>query len=115
MSDTAYSSGQEGRADRIAAVALETGPGRRQPPRLTAKGWGEVAERVIREAARAGVPIREDRELVSLLMRMDLDETIPLEAYEAVAEILVFLYGLNETWRAERGYRPLSAEPARDP
>lgn len=86
---------------RQSAVALEYLPSERPSPRVTAQGRGELAERIIREARRAGVPIKEDRDLVELLMRLDLDQCIPPELYQAVAEILFFLYGLNEQWKAD--------------
>lgn len=67
---------------------------------VTALGRGELAEQIIREARRAGVPIKEDRDLVELLMQLDVEQCIPPELYQAVAEILFFLYGLNEQWKA---------------
>ena len=36
--------------------------------------------------------MHEDRELVDVLARLDLDEDIPGEVYQVVAEILAFLY-----------------------
>lgn len=86
---------------RKSAVALEYLPSERPSPRVTAQGLGELAEQIIREARRAGVPIKEDRDLVELLMQLDLDQCIPPELYQAVAEILFFLYGLNEQWKAD--------------
>ena len=92
---------------RKSAVALEYLPSERPSPRVTAQGRGELAEQIIREARRAGVPIKEDRDLVELLMQLDLDQCIPPELYQAVAEILFFLYGLNEQWKADH---PASAQ-----
>lgn len=87
------------------AVALEYAPPQYASPRVTARGRGELAERIIREAQKAGVPIEENRDLVELLLQLDLNECIPPDLYQAVAEILVFIYGLNEQWKAERGLR----------
>ena len=45
------------------------------------------------------MPIKNDPALVQILYRLDLDEMIPPELYKAVAEILVFVYSINEQWR----------------
>lgn len=89
------------RPRRKSAVALDYVPSEQTSPKVTAQGRGELAEQIIREARRAGVPIKEDRDLVELLMQLDVDQCIPLELYQAVAEILFFLYGMNERWKAE--------------
>jgi len=96
---------RQSRQRRQSAVALEYAPAERDAPMVTALGRGELAEQIIREACRAGVPIREDRDLVELLMQLDIDQCIPPELYRAVAEILFFLYGLNEQWKAEHTVR----------
>lgn len=98
------------RHQRRSAVALEYAPGVRPAPRVTAQGRGELAECIIREARRAGVPIKEDRDLVALLMQLDLHQCIPPALYQAVAEILFFLYGLNEQWKAEHRHPAASPE-----
>ncbi len=88
-----------------AAAALEYQPSKSDAPRITAQGRGEMARRIIEEAMKAGVPIREDPTLVELLMRLDLDDAIPAELYQAVAEILFFIYRLNEQWKRDHGIR----------
>ena len=98
------------RHHRKSAVALEYDPGERPAPRVTAQGSGELADRIIREARRAGVPIKEDRDLVALLMQLDLNQCIPPALYQAVAEILFFLYGLNEQWKADHPAADQAAE-----
>jgi len=64
-------------------------------PRVTAKGQGLVAERIIELAQKHNIPIKSDPGLVEILSRMDIDEQIPTDVYRAVAEILAFVYGLN--------------------
>lgn len=91
------------RAPRQAAVALKYAPATGDAPRVTAKGHGDLAARIIEEARKAGVPIREDRDLVGLLLRLDLDQEIPAELYVAVAEILCYVYRINEEWKADHG------------
>ncbi len=91
-----------------AAAALEYQPSKADSPRVTAQGRGEMARRIIEEAKKARVPIREDPTLVELLMRLDLDQAIPPELYQAVAEILFFIYRLNEQWKRDHGIRSAS-------
>ena len=68
-------------------------------PRVDAKGRGLVADEIIRRAREAGVFVHESREMVALLMGLDLDQRIPPELYMAVAELLAWIYrvekGLN--------------------
>lgn len=69
-------------------------------PRVVAKGTGPTAERIIDAANASGLPIHQSKELVSLLMQVDLDDHIPPELYRAVAEILAYLYWLEATQQA---------------
>jgi flagellar biosynthesis protein len=54
-----------------------------------------VAEAIIEKARAHGVYVHESPELVSLLMRVDLDQAIPPELYRAVAELLAWLFRLE--------------------
>jgi len=65
-------------------------------PRVVAKGRGLLAEEIIERARAAGVFVHESPELVALLMQVDLDERIPPELYVAVAELLAWLYRLEQ-------------------
>ena len=78
------------------AVALRYDPGEEIAPRVTAKGQGRVAEKILHLARENGIPLRQDPDLVELLSQLKLDEVIPPEAYKIVAEILAFVYTLNE-------------------
>jgi flagellar biosynthesis protein len=64
-------------------------------PRVVAKGRGLVAEQIIARAHEHGVYVHESAELVSLLMQVDLDQRIPPQLYLAVAELLAWLYRLE--------------------
>ncbi|OYW32139.1 MAG: flagellar biosynthesis protein [Methyloversatilis sp. 12-65-5] len=83
---------------RAQAVAMAYGAGD-SAPRVVAKGRGLVADEIIRRAREAGVFVHESREMVALLMGLDLDQRIPPELYVAVAELLAWIYrvekGLN--------------------
>ncbi len=80
--------------ERRAAVALAYKTGH-AAPRVVAKGRGELAETIIAKAQEAGLFVHESPELVSLLMQVDLDKSIPAELYQAVSEILAFVYYLE--------------------
>jgi flagellar biosynthesis protein len=77
------------------AVALKYEPGKDSAPRVTAKGKGLVARRIMEIAREEGIPISEDPDLVGALIQLDFDEEIPPDLYKAVAEILAFAYRLN--------------------
>lgn len=64
-------------------------------PRVVAKGRGAIAERIIAAAREHEIFVHESRELVALLMQVDLDKHIPPALYQAVAEILAWLYRLE--------------------
>jgi len=64
-------------------------------PRVTAKGSGELAEKIIAIAKNHDVPLQENNELVQLLSHLELGDDIPQELYIAVAEIIAFTYLLK--------------------
>ena len=83
------------RGDRTIAVALEADGDCVRPPKITASGKGELAEQLIAIALANGVKLREDADLAQILTAFDVDSTIPLEALDAVAEILAYVYRAN--------------------
>ena len=78
------------------AVALKYERDKQAAPVVSAKGKGYMAEQIILLAERYGIEIREDRDLVQMLEKLDIDTPIPLEAYAAVAEILSYVYRAND-------------------
>ena len=76
------------------AVALSYGEND-QAPRVIAKGYGDIAERIIDEARRQGIHVHDEPALVGLLMQLDLDEQIPPRLYQVIAELLVWVGELN--------------------
>ncbi|SDJ65238.1 EscU/YscU/HrcU family type III secretion system export apparatus switch protein [Billgrantia gudaonensis] len=80
---------------RRQAVALAYRDGD-DAPRVLAKGYGDMAERILSEARRQGIYVHDAPELVSLLMGLDLDERIPPALYQVIAEILVWVYELSD-------------------
>lgn len=77
------------------AVALGYDLGDDAAPRVIAKGEGELAARIVELAREHGIPVRSDADLASLLAAVELERTIPVEAFEAVARILSHIYRAN--------------------
>lgn len=81
------------------AVALTYDPNNADAPVVTAVGEGLVAEEIIRRAREAGVPVTEDPRLAGVLSQIDVGQVIPPELYTVVAEVLAFVYRLEERVR----------------
>ncbi len=80
---------------RTRAVALRYEHAR-GAPKVVAKGTGVVADEILKRADEAGVFVHRSRELVSMLMTVDLDAKVPPELYTAVAEVLAWVYRQDE-------------------
>ena len=75
------------------AVALKYEPGEYAAPIIVAKGERKIAQRIKAIAEEHGVPIYEDPPLARLLFkRGEVGQEIPIDAYQAVAEILSYIY-----------------------
>lgn len=92
---------------RPQAVALSYTEGE-AAPRVVAKGNGLLADEIIRRAREAGVYVHESADLVGLLMQVDLDDRIPPQLYIAVAELLAWIYRV-EQGTASSALRPPAA------
>lgn len=68
-------------------------------PKVTAKGEGLIAERIIELARENQVPIKEDPDLVQVLSQVDINKEIPPTVYKVVAELLAFVYKLNNKYQ----------------
>jgi flagellar biosynthesis protein len=68
----------------------------RKTPVVVAKGSGLVADAILKQARDAGVFVHSSRELIDLLMKVDLDARIPPSLYVAVAEVLAWVYRQDE-------------------
>lgn len=102
---------KKGASRRQSAVALAYGSGD-PAPKVVAKGQGLVAEQIMRRAQEAGVFVHESKELVQLLMQVDLDREIPPALYRAIAELLAWLYHIES---AQKDGRPDSITSATPP
>jgi len=74
------------------AAALKYDAAKKQSPVLTASGKGLTAEAIIKRAQDNGVPVQQDPALVGLLAELEVNEMIPADLYEAVAEVFAFIY-----------------------
>ena len=82
------------------AVALKYEVGR-GAPEVVAKGAGEIARRIREEAEAHGVPIvREPVLCRTIYWACELGQLIPADLYEAVAQLLAFVFGLRARGRA---------------
>ena len=64
-------------------------------PQVVAKGRGVTAEAIVATAREAGIYVHEAPDLVALLMQIDIDQYIPPELYLAMAELLAWIYWLE--------------------
>ncbi len=82
--------------ERKKAIALKYDQAKQLPPKVTASGQGIIAEEIIAKAKEYEVPIVEDASLAALLAELNINETIPEELFEAVAEVFAFIYRLDQ-------------------
>lgn len=79
---------------RKSVVALS--PARHdQAPLVVAKGYGALADAIMEKAREHGLYVHASPDLVKLLMHVDLDQQVPPQLYVAVAELLAWVYSLE--------------------
>lgn len=81
------------------AIAILYDENESTAPKVVASGKGLVAEKIIATAREAGIHIQEDANLVELLSKVPIGDEIPVELYQTVAEVLAFVYQINERFR----------------
>ncbi|MFD1735800.1 FlhB-like flagellar biosynthesis protein [Bacillus salitolerans] len=81
---------------RAEAIALSYDNNKQSAPKVIAKGKGIIAENIIEKAIEHDVPIQEDPSLVEVLSQLQINETIPEELYQAVAEVFAFIYRVDK-------------------
>jgi flagellar biosynthesis protein len=80
------------------AVSLQYKKGKNAAPKITAKGQGWMADRIIKMAQKNNIPIREDKDLLHLLSEIDVGQEVPESLYKVVAELLAWVYQLNQDY-----------------
>ena len=79
------------------AVALRYKPEQDNAPIVLAKGQDELALRIVKVAEEAGVPVMENVPLArALYAQAEVNQEIPQELYSSVAEVLVYIFKLND-------------------
>lgn len=79
------------------AVAIRYDRDKEQAPRVVAKGKGFLAAQIIDAAKAYGVPVYQNQSVASLLMAVELDQEIPPDLYQAVANVLAYVYKLDNS------------------
>jgi len=78
------------------AVALQYDPEKSKAPFVVAKGSGLIAEKIIEIAEKYKIPLKSDPNLIQVLSKLDFQEEIPSEVYQVVAQILAYIYKVEE-------------------
>jgi len=89
-------------APREKAVALLYDENSLAAPKVVASGVGKIAEKIIKTAEEAGVHIEKDPNLLELLAKVPVGKEIPTALYTTVAEVLAFVYRVNEKYKTKR-------------
>ena len=84
------------------AVALLYDKTRAPAPQVVASGKGKIAEKILETARQAGIYIKEDPDMLELLAQVPTGEVIPVELYQAVAQILAFVYRVNNEYQKKQ-------------
>ncbi len=72
------------------AVALKYSQGL-EAPIIVAKGKGKIADKILAEAAKNEIPIKEDTVLVDMLGISEIGNIVPEETWEILAQIFAFV------------------------
>lgn len=80
---------------RKGAVALGYNPEKDRSPKIIAKGYGDIAEKIIRKAEENEIIVKQDPALFESLAVLEPGDEIPLKLYRVVAELLVYIYKIN--------------------
>ncbi len=83
------------------AAAIKYDVAQMNAPEMTASGRGVIAEKIIETARQHGIPVQYDPALVQVLAKLKVGSEIPVELYRAVAEILAYVYSINENQRTK--------------
>ena len=84
---------------RTKAVALGYEAEKDSAPRVLASGSGYVGEKILALAQQNNIPIHKDPLLADALSSLAVDEIIPPELYQVVAEVLAYVYRIREKYR----------------
>jgi flagellar biosynthesis protein len=95
------------------ATALRYDSEESAAPKVVASGRGLIAEKILAEAERAGVPVRRDAALAQALAGLEIGHEVPEELWGAVAEVLSWAYRLDASAARTRDHAKGSSGPSR--
>lgn len=70
-------------------------------PVVTAKGMGEIADKIVQKAKENKVPVVYNKELANLLLNVDVGDNIPVELYDAVAKVIAYVMDIDSSLNKE--------------
>lgn len=79
-------------------------------PRVTAMGRGRIAQQMLKKAKEAGTTVEKDPAMVKRMFKPTNDRVIPSRTYQLIAEILTFIYQINEAYTAREVEEVLGKE-----
>jgi len=85
------------------AVALKYKAYEENAPKVIAKGKGEIAKKIIEKAKKFDVPLFQNEELADMLLNVEVGDEIPPKMYDAVIEVFVWLYNLEDKAKLSKG------------
>ena len=95
------------------AVVLQYDQKSMRAPRVVAKGQRLVAERIREKAKEHGIPLVEKKALArALFSSTEIGQEIPIDLYQAVAEVLAFVYRLKRKETPAPAVRVVNRLPA---
>ncbi len=78
------------------AVAVRYREDKDSAPRIVAKGSGFIAEQIINTAVQHSVPLYQNSTMAGMLLAVELDKEIPPELYKVVAEVLAYIFRIDQ-------------------
>ena len=87
---------REKKQREMSAAALKYDAESGGAPRVVGIGKGYLAKKMLETAKENSVPVKEDEALAKSLLKLNIGEEIPEELYQAVAEVLAFLYQMDK-------------------
>ena len=78
------------------AIALKYDAEEDIAPKVIAKGDNYIAKNMVEKDEELDIPIYRDEKIVHQLKNLEINDNIPQELYEAVAQILLFITKLDK-------------------
>jgi len=94
---------EEDRPERITATAIGYQPDVDSAPVVLASGRGKIAEQILEIARSNQIPIHEDESLAVTLSQISINDVIPPELYQVVAQIFAYIYRVQKEYSNRMG------------